>query len=410
MDMRFSERNSSAVPGAGNGPVKDIMSRVSALAPTLAGRAAEAEAARRLPADVLGMLRTAGLLRMAAPKIHGGLELDFPDIARVLQAVAKIDGSIAWVCMVANAARLLVPRIARKTYEEFYRNGPDQLCAGAVSRPAGTAAAEAGGWRVNGRWPFASGCEDADWIGGACVLVKDGQPLPGAVAGMPAIGIVCLPARHWQVADTWHACGLRATGSHDVVLPDTLVPSENLVDLAAEPCHSGALYRAPMPFGPLWQGPIALGLAEGALDDVITMAHSGRRQLHAAVAIRDSEIFHYELGRAQAGFRAARAAFEAQAASHWRHAVAGTLNSEALCMEGTQSAVWVAEACLQVVQRCFALAGAAAVYDSSPLQRRLRDIETAVQHAGVQQRHYAQAGQLLLSASPPHMTRMAEVV
>jgi indole-3-acetate monooxygenase len=410
MDVRFSEQKSSAIRGTGNETVEDVLARVAALAPTLAGRAAEAEAARRLPADVLRMLRTAGLFRMTAPKIHGGLELDFPDIARVLQAVARIDGSIGWICMVANAAGLLVPRIARETYEEFYRNGPDQLCAGVVTRPAGTAVAEAGGWRVNGRWPFASGCEDADWIGGACVLVKDGQPLPGPVAGIPAIGIACLPARHWQVADTWHACGLRATGSHDVVLHDTVVPSENLVDVATEPCHPGPLYHAPMPFVPLWQGPIALGLAEGALDDATTMAHSGRRQLHAAVATRDSEIFHYELGRAHAAFRAARATFEAQAASHWQHAVAGTLDSEALSMEGTQSAIWVTEACLQVVQRCFALAGAAAVYDSSPLQRRLRDIETAAQHAAVQQRHYAHAGQLLLSATLPDTTRIVEAV
>jgi indole-3-acetate monooxygenase len=408
MGVRFSEQDSRAIRGTGSEAAQDLLSKVAALAPTLAARAGEAEAARRLPADVLQMLKSVGLFRMSAPEIHGGLELDFPAIARVLQAVTKIDGSIGWICMLANAAGLLVPRIARETYEEFYRNGPDQLCAGAVTRPAGTAEAEAGGWRVNGRWPFASGCEDADWIGGACVLVKDGQPLPGPVAGVPAVGIICLPARHWQVEDTWYACGLRATGSHDVVLRDALVPSENLVNLAAEPCHRGPLYRAPMQLVPLWQGPIALGLAEGALDDVTTMAHSGRRQLHAAVAIKDSETFHCELGRAQAAFRAAQAMFEAQAASHWRHAVAGTLNSDALSVEGTQSAIWVTEVCLQVVRRCFALAGAAAVYESSPLQRRLRDIETAAQHAAVQRRHYAQAGRLLLATTLPDMTPIAE--
>jgi indole-3-acetate monooxygenase len=395
--VRSSEQDSSAIQRTRNEASEDILSKIGALAPTLAARAAEAEAARRIPADVLQMLRSAGLFRMTAPKIHGGLELDFPAIAHVLQAVAKIDGSIGWICMVANAAGIVVPLVAPETYEEFYRNGPDQFCAGNTNRPDGTAEAEAGGWRVTGRWSFASGCEDADWIGGACVLVKDGQPLPGPADGVPAVGIACLPARHWQVEDTWYASGLRATGSHHVVLRDTLVPSEYLVDLAAKPCHPGPLYRAPMPLVPLWHGPIALGLAEGALDDITTMAHSGRKQ--AAVALRDAEIFHYELGCAQAGFRAAQAMFEAQAASHWRHAVDGTLNSEALFVEGTQSTIWVTEACLQVVQRCFALAGSAAVFESSPLQRRLRDIETAAQHAAVQQRHYAQAGKLLLSTT-----------
>jgi alkylation response protein AidB-like acyl-CoA dehydrogenase len=148
---------------------------------------------------------------------------------------------------------------------------------------------------------------------------------------------------------------------------------------------------------PVLHGSIALGVAQGALDDIITMAQSGRKQQRAATSMRDSEIFHYELGRAQAEFRAAQAMFEAQAISHWRHALASTLNGDALFSELTQSVIWVTEACLRVVQSCFALAGSAAVFESLPLQRRLRDMQTAAQHAGVQARHYTRAGKLLLS-------------
>jgi indole-3-acetate monooxygenase len=115
--------------------------------------------------------------------------------------------------------------------------------------------------------------------------------------------------------------------------------------------------------------------------------------------MRNSHVFQYELGRVHADFRAAQALFEVQVANYWRHALAGTLNSEALLAEGTQAAIWITNACVRVVRRCFALAGGAAVYESFPLQRRLRDIEVAAQHAAVQWRHYTKAGELLLSAA-----------
>jgi alkylation response protein AidB-like acyl-CoA dehydrogenase len=373
-----------------------ILEKIRSLAPTIAARAGEAETAARIPADILGMLKSAGIFRMTSPKTYGGMELDYPTVARVLQAVAKIDGSIGWVCTLASGGALFLPLLAREIVEKVYCNGPDLVCAGS-SQPGGAAEEEADGWRVNGRWPLASGCRHADWIAAVCVLTRNGKPLQEPADGAPAARLVCLPARCWEIEETWRASGLRATGSHHVVLRDTFVPSVNLMDMAStSPCESGPLYRAPGHFAALAHGPVTLGLAEGAMDDIMTMARSGRKQSRALVAMQDSEIFQYELGRAQAEFRAAQVLSDAQVASYWRHALADTLNSEALLVEGIQATIWVTEACVRVVQRCFALAGGAAVYDSFPLQRRLRDIEVAAQHAAVQQRHYAKAGLLSL--------------
>ena len=108
--------------------------------------------------------------------------------------------------------------------------------------------------------------------------------------------------------------------------------------------------------------------------------------------MRESEIFQFELGRISADLGAARAFLQAQTASHWHHALAGTLRDEALFTQGTQTGIWVATTCVRVADACFALAGGSAVYESSPLQRRLRDLHTAAQHAVIQQRHYVAAG------------------
>jgi alkylation response protein AidB-like acyl-CoA dehydrogenase len=394
--MQARSQHRPAIQSTLNEAADRILEEIRALAPTIAARAGEAETAARVPADIWRMLKSAGVFRMTAPKKYGGMELDYPTVARILQAITRIDGSIGWVCTLANGGALFLPLLARETYDKIYRNGPDLVCAGS-SQPGGTAEQEADGWRVNGRWPFASGCQDADWIAAVCVLTRRGEPLPAA-EGRPVALLVCLPASCWQIEETWRASGLRATGSHHIVLRDTFASPANLMDMSStRPCEPGPLYSAPSHFVALAHGPITLGLAEGAMDDIMAMARNGRKQSRAAVAMRDSEIFQYELGRVQAEFRAAQGLFETQIASYWRHALAGTLNNEALLAEGTQAAIWITEACVRVVQRCFALAGGAAVYESYPLQRRLRDIEVAAQHAAVQQRHYAKAGKLLLS-------------
>jgi alkylation response protein AidB-like acyl-CoA dehydrogenase len=139
-------------------------------------------------------------------------------------------------------------------------------------------------------------------------------------------------------------------------------------------------------------------MAEAALDELVELANTGRQQLRAAVPMRDSEIFQGEVGRIAAELRAARAALQAQVLSHWQHALAGTLKDEALLTEGMQTAIWVTNTCVRVADACFALAGSSAVYETSPLQRRLRDLHTAAQHVVVQSRHYVNAGKLLLSS------------
>ncbi|MET0724364.1 MAG: acyl-CoA dehydrogenase family protein, partial [Tardiphaga sp.] len=215
-----------------NEAAERILADLDGLAPKIAARAADAEDARRLPADVIQMLKSAGLYRMTAPKAVGGLELDLPDVARILQKLIKIDGSAGWIATVISATALVLPLLPRASYEKTYQNGPDRGCAGG-GQPAGTAVAEAGGFRVNGRWPFASGCEDAEWMLAICVLMEDGKPAPGPAEGAPAIRVMCVPASDWEVEDTWRAPGLRATGSHHVVLKGVFVPSENAFDLGS---------------------------------------------------------------------------------------------------------------------------------------------------------------------------------
>lgn len=397
--MRLHEKNKKhSVPL--RDPHQDMLAGIRELAPEIKARAAEIEAARRVPPDLVERLRSIGLFRMFVARSHGGLELDFPAGLEVIKALARLDGSIGWIATVAGASSLFVAASPPELYQRIYQDGPDTAICGS-SQPGGTAERVADGYRVKGRWPFASGCTHADWIGGFCIVTENGKPVPGP-QGKPLLRVVVLPARDWEIEDTWHAAGLKGTGSHHVTLRETLVPEANFFDLDAAPRQSGPLYRALRQWLPLVHGAFTVGMAEGTVDDLLALAGTGRQQLYAAVPMRDSEIFQYDLGRISADLGAAQAFHEVQAASHWRHALAGTLNDEDLMIEGARSATWLATTCVGIADACFALAGASVVYDSSPLQRRLRDLHVAAQHAHAQQRQYVDVGKLALRRSAGH--------
>jgi alkylation response protein AidB-like acyl-CoA dehydrogenase len=387
-----------------NSTVARLLDDIRELAPAIEARAAEIEGARRIPLDLLKTLRSIGVFRMFVPRSHGGLELDFPVALEILKALARIDGSVGWTTMIGSGTALFASLLRQDLYDEIYRDGPDVIFAGS-SQPVGTAEQVAGGWRVTGRWPFASGCQHADWIGGLCIMTENGRPLPGPAEGTPLVRFFVLPKRFWQIEDTWHVAGLKGTGSHHIALSDAFVPAENLADLmSGTPCLPGPLYGAVLHVIPLLHSAVDLGMAEGALDDLVTMAQTGRRQQRTATAMRDSEIFQAELGRIEGELRAARALLEIQSASHWRHALAGTLGDEALLTQGAQAAAWIAATCVRIVDACFALGGGTAVYETSPLQRRMRDVHVGAQHAVVHPRINVSAGMLLLGNQKRSLT------
>ena len=393
--MRLQEKISNSL--ALRDPHKGMLLGIAELAPGITARAAEIEAARRLPPDLVERLKSIGLFQMFVPRSHGGLELDLPAGLEVMKALTRLDGSIGWLAIVAGVGGLFAAAARPELYQQIYQDGPDVAICGS-SQPAGTAERVADGYRIKGRWPFASSCTHADWIGGFCVVTDGGKPVPGP-QGKPMVRAVLLPARDWEIEDTWHAAGLKGTGSHHITLRETSVPDIHVFDVDAAPRLSGPLYQALRQWLPLLHGTFSVGLAEGTVDDLLALAHTGRQQLYAAMPMRESEIFQYELGRISADLRAAQAFHEVQVASHWRRALSGTLNDPDLLIEGARSAAWLATTCVGIADACFALAGSSAVYDSSPLQRRLRDLHVGAQHAHAQQRQYVEVGRLALRRS-----------
>jgi indole-3-acetate monooxygenase len=381
--------------------VERMLADIRAFAPGIPARAAEIESARQMPSDLVEALKTIGVFRMFAPRSHGGMELDFPSGMKVVTELARIEGSIGWTAIIASASSIFLSLVPKKIFDEVYKDGPDAIIAGS-GQPSGTAEAVPGGFRVKGRWAFASGCRQATWMLGLCLMTQDGKPFPGPAGaeGPPQVRGVILPASEWQIEDTWHVAGLKGTGSHHIALTDKFVPDTHFFDIEnGAPAVMGPLYGAWLELIPLAHGAFFLGMAEAAMSEVIALANTGRQQVRAPTTMRDSEMFQFELGRIEADLRAARAFLDDQLAHHWRHALCGTLRNDVFSMQAAQNTVWMAATCGRAVDACFALAGGSAVYESSSLQRRLRDFRTGAQHAVAQPRNYAAAGKLLLDSS-----------
>jgi indole-3-acetate monooxygenase len=278
--------------------VKRLLADIDAFAPTIHARADQIEASSRVPIDLIEALKSIGVFRMFAPGSHDGLELGLPSIVDVISHIGRINGSVGWVSMIGCSSGLFLPSLPGETYEHIYRNGPDLIMAGSA-KPAGTAEAVDGGFRVSGRWPFASGCQHADLIVCFCIVTRNGVPLPGpAGTNKPQVRAFVLPASDFRIEDTWHVAGLRGTGSHDITLDDVVIPRANAFDpMAAEPCQPGPLCKSVLHVLPLMHGANSVGMAGGALDELVALARTGRQQLGAGAPMQQSELFQWEVGR-----------------------------------------------------------------------------------------------------------------
>jgi alkylation response protein AidB-like acyl-CoA dehydrogenase len=281
--------------------------------------------------------------------------------------------------------------------EQIYKDGRDHIMASS-GQPVGTAERVPGGWKVTGAWPFASGCQNAEWIGGTCVMMEGGSPIEASDKPGPMTRFCVMPAEHWEIRDTWHTFGLRGTGSHHVALTDVFVPDENFVEFPF-----GTSFAPDPIFGKflevfvLAHAAVPVGIAEGAIMDLVELAGTGVKQLFMTAPLVETERFKEGLARLDAELMAARALLEAQITRVWQNPERSTVKDMARVAEQRQAAVWITAACVRVAEGCFELAGSRAVYESSTLQRRVRDLRVAAQHMAVHPRHYVAAGDAVLA-------------
>jgi alkylation response protein AidB-like acyl-CoA dehydrogenase len=365
----------------------DVLGAVHDLASTIAERAPEIEAARRVPTDLLGRLQDAGCFRLLRPRALGGLDANLLGALDVLEALARIDASTAWVVMIGGGSWIDLAGLPRDSLEAMFADS-NAIVAGAFN-PTGMIAPTDGGFRVNGRWSFASGCEHADWIYGNCVELDH-------AGDEPRLRIAVFAPDQVVIEDTWRVSGLRGTGSHHYHVDDAFVAADrSMLALADEPTIDTPVVRIPIvSFIGLAIASVALGTAHGALDDIVAIA-TEKVPLLAPAALATDTVFHVELATADTDFRAAQALLQDVAGAAWDMAVAGEPFDDVQRARMRAAAVWVTQRAAAVVDAAYRAGGGSSLYDDCPLQRRLRDVHAITQHFVVKPGTLATAGSVL---------------
>jgi alkylation response protein AidB-like acyl-CoA dehydrogenase len=310
-----------------------------------------------------------------------------------VETLARADGSAAWVVFIGATSGSMLAFLPDESARRIFAS-PETLLTG-VFAPRGKAVPEPGGFRVNGRWQWGSGTENADWVAGGCQILRGGEPerLP---SGAPRSSMLLAPAEQVEFLDTWHVSGLCGTGSTDFAMHDVFVPEDRVVGLVGGRPVEGALYAFPH-FGLLAMGiaAVTLGLARAAIDELVSFA-GAKTPEGSARALAKRPAAQADVAEAEALLRAARAFFYESVERAWQGACGeGRLGVEAR-RDLRLATTHAVRSCVTAVDRMYHLGGGTSVYRTSPLQRIFRDVHVASQHMMVAPATLELTGRLFL--------------
>ncbi|MBF6224228.1 acyl-CoA dehydrogenase family protein [Nocardia abscessus] len=281
--------------------IEDVLARIKELTPLIRKNAAEGDSARRVSEETIDALKEAGAFRILVPRRVGGLETSSRALLDVTSAIAEADGGAAWIVMLSNTNAWIAALKGGSAFEEMYAASPDLIVAGVLT-PSGTVRKVAGGYWVNGRWPYASASLHADWAtNGALLVDDDGQVLD-------QVGIA-MPRADFQIEDTWYVAGMRASGSNTIVAEDVFVPDTRVSPLL--PILTGE-YISEHPDAPLYRSAMTsfmnvavlgpqLGLGRAALELVRTKA--AEKALAYTTITRQADSVAFQLLVAEAAMK-----------------------------------------------------------------------------------------------------------
>jgi len=377
----------------------DVVAAARHLAPLVLAARDEAEHIRHVPPDVVEALAAAGLLQMFLPRSMGGPELDPLTVFHAIEELSRADGSVGWCAMIATDISLFTGWLPADVGRRFAGEPADFRAAGSL-RPLGRAHAVDGGYRVRGRWDFASGIDHARWLHAPCVLM-DGDKPQSTDAGTPRIRTMWLPRNQATIEDTWSVVGMRGTGSKDFVVDDVFVPAAHTSSMGDPAFETGLLYNPRLILMLASSATVAnaLGIARAAIEAFVALATS-HGSTSSSTPLRDRPLVQMRLAEAEAILNAVRAYVVGAIGTAWDAVCAGAADPTLAIAQARLAFVHGMHEAVRSVDLVFHAAGTHAIYSRNPLERYFRDIHVAVQHNAGLPVHYESAGKVLMGLRP----------
>src|SRR6185312_11697221 len=377
----------------------DPVVRARDLGAEIAASADEVERTRRIPEALLGRLHDSRLFRMLLPRSAGGDETEPAVYVAAVEELARHDASVAWNVFVANSSALIAAFLEPAANHAVFADPRSIVAWGPPN--ALRAQAVDGGYRLTGKWDFASGCRQARWMGAHCHVLEADGTLRLNRFGRPTVRTLLFPAQDATLIDTWRTIGLCGTAS-DSYSVDNLFVSEAFSSTREDPTlrrERGPLYAFTMQ-GLYAAGvaAVAFGIARAMLSEFIALA--SRKAPRGLSRLADSAVVQADVARAEARLGSARAylietlnTIYAQAGDVVAVEVADRARARLACTNAIHGAA-------EVVDFAYKAAGVDALFPGSPFKRRFRDMHTLSQQIQARGAHFEQVGQVLLGVPP----------
>ncbi|UXY18660.1 acyl-CoA dehydrogenase family protein [Streptomyces cynarae] len=369
------------------------LARVDRIAPVVEKWREEGERRRSSPVAVFEALQDGGFHRMLVARDLGGSQVPLETGSEVLQALARHDPAVAWQMAVQAAIGRLSDYLPEQAARELFRD-QDALVVGSVN-PTGQAEAVDGGYRLSGRWGFASGSAHAAWLVCAARVTVDGTPR--TTEHGPDIRMLFVPRTAVRMLDNWHTLGLRGTGSEDYEIDGVFVGEEYTVSqrdmFSAPPDRPSRGYGISYyDFGLFGSSSTVLGTARAALREFQRLA-TVKKPMAGTSTLAASHTVQDRFARAEAQVRASRLLL---ADAAWHAEQFGEVGAEPLSATVRLAAATVAEHCCEAISSLFTVAGTSSLYASSMLERYFRDAHSAAKHITLSPTNIEMVGQYLL--------------
>ena len=351
----------------------------------------------RIPLPLVDGLYEAGIFKAMLPREVGGLEAEPVEWLQMIEELARMNASVGWLAFIQSGVGLTF--LDPERFERFrQRAGGRLMIAMSLGRLGGKAVKVEGGYRITGRWPFASGSPFATWLGGmSFVSDADGSPVLDA-SGQPQRLLAIWPADQARLIDTWDGLGLRGTGSGDFEISDLFVPEDQVnPGFYGAPVYDRALFRMKeMP--EVGHGAHALGIASAALESfaeaVNTKPIPGSTR---HMAMGHMQAHQIAFARADVLVRAARTLLHETVRAAYADATAHPELSLELRVRLREANIFSVRTAKEAVGLIFDMAGSSAVYRGRAIEKAFRDINTAANHTNYVETAYTAIGSYFLT-------------
>jgi indole-3-acetate monooxygenase len=383
-----------------------LVRAAAALQPVIRGYRDEIDREQRLPKALVEQFHAAGFYSMVIPRELGGRQADPLTYLRVVELLAEAAGSVGWNLCNNSIAQLVTLGLPDEGVREIYASGPDSVVAGTAVMGGGRAVSVDGGYRVTGRWPFGTGCQESAWMLASFEILDGDQPRRSSDGASAYWRGIFKRSEAQIVEGSWDVSGLRATGSFDWTVDDVFLPERRTMVHAGIPLDNqwnrwpGVSYALP---AQAWVGPhhsaVITGICRAGIDALIELAGEKTPRGRTGRLCENPQV-QDAVGRADAILNAGRAYRSAMITELWNTVAAGgdtTLQQRARCR---LAAVHAADSAREAMDLVYRQGGSTSYRRESRLAECWRDLHVVGQAVTIMPEWYPIGGRVLLNMDP----------